>query len=170
MAAPATGRPHRGRPSSHPLRLPLAPAPPARPPPPLAPPGDPRRGRLPPQVDVVTITGYEDVLENSEISLLKALAHQPVSIGITAGSRDFQFYRGGVFDGACSVELHHELTAVGYGSSYGQNYITMKNSWGKNWGEQGYVRIKMGTGKPEGVCGIYTMASYPLKNATRWGT
>jgi xylem cysteine proteinase len=75
-----------------------------------------------------------------------------------------------VFDGACSVELHHELTAVGYGSSYGQNYITMKNSWGKNWGEQGYVRIKMGTGKPEGVCGIYTMASYPLKNATRWGT
>lgn len=75
----------------------------------------------------------------------------------------------GVFDGACSAELDHALTAVGYGSSYGQNYITMKNSWGKNWGEQGYVRIKMGTGKPEGVCGIYTMASYPVKNATRWG-
>jgi len=43
---------------------------------------------------VVTITGYEDVPENSEISLLKALAHQPVSVGIAAGSKDFQFYKG----------------------------------------------------------------------------
>jgi len=151
---------------------------------------------------VVTITGYEDVPENSEISLLKALAHQPVSVGIAAGSKDLQFYKGvskivclyfpmvsqryifvncnlrmssdwlaaqGVFDGACSAELDHALTAVGYGSSYGQDYIVMKNSWGMNWGEQGFVRIKKGTGKPEGVCGIYAMASYPVKNATHWG-
>ncbi|CAL4885003.1 unnamed protein product [Urochloa decumbens] len=123
-----------------------------------------------PDARVVTITGYEDVPENSEISLLKALAHQPVSVGIAGGSRDFQFYKGGVFDGACSDELNHAVTAVGYGSSYGQDYILMKNSWGKNWGEQGYVKIKRGTGKPEGVCGIYTMASYPVKNATHWGT
>lgn len=74
-----------------------------------------------------------------------------------------------MFDGACGVELDHALTAVGYGSSYGQNYITMKNSWGKSWGEQGYIRIKMGTGNPEGVCGIYMMASYPVKNVTRRG-
>ncbi|KAJ1280720.1 hypothetical protein BS78_04G254200 [Paspalum vaginatum] len=122
-----------------------------------------------PHASVVTINGYEDVPANSEISFLKALAHQPVSVGIAAGTRDFQFYKGGVFDGACSDELDHAVTAVGYGSSYGQDYITMKNSWGKNWGEQGYVRIKRGTGTPEGVCGVYTMASYPVKNATPWG-
>ncbi|KAL6635011.1 hypothetical protein ACP70R_027682 [Stipagrostis hirtigluma subsp. patula] len=122
-----------------------------------------------PHSRVVTISGYEDVPENSEINLLKALAHQPVSVGVAAGSRDFQFYKGGVFDGACGVELDHALTAVGYGSSYGQDYITMKNSWGKNWGEQGYVRIKRGTGNPEGVCGIYMMPSYPTKNITGWG-
>jgi xylem cysteine proteinase len=75
----------------------------------------------------------------------------------------------GVFDGACGVELDHALAAVGYSSSYGQNYIIMKNSWGKSWGEEGYIRIKMGTGKREGVCGIYTMASYPVKNVTPWG-
>ncbi|TVU28238.1 hypothetical protein EJB05_19747, partial [Eragrostis curvula] len=122
-----------------------------------------------PHSRVITIDGYEDVPENSEMSLLKALAHQPISVGVAAGSKDFQFYKGGVFDGACGVELDHALTAVGYGSSYGQNYITMKNSWGKSWGDQGYMRIKMGTGKPEGVCDIYTMASYPVKNVTRWG-
>lgn len=71
-----------------------------------------------------------------------------------------------MFDGSCGTELDHALTAVGYGSSNGQDYIIMKNSWGKNWGEQGYFRIKMGTGKPEGVCDIYKVASYPTKNVT----
>uniref|UniRef100_A0ACD5YY44 Uncharacterized protein n=1 Tax=Avena sativa TaxID=4498 RepID=A0ACD5YY44_AVESA len=124
-----------------------------------------------PQSKIVTISGYEDVPENSEASLLKALAHQPVSVGIAAGSRDFQFYKGGVFEeGSCGTELDHALTAVGYGSSNGQDYIIMKNSWGTSWGEQGYLRIKRGTGKPEGVCDIYRIASYPTKsNSTGWG-
>lgn len=46
------------------------------------------------ELDVVTITGYEDVPASSEQSLLKALAHQPVSVAIEASHRDFQFYRG----------------------------------------------------------------------------
>ncbi|KAI4974985.1 hypothetical protein ZWY2020_048592 [Hordeum vulgare] len=48
-----------------------------------------------PHSKVVTISGYEGVLGNDG-ELLKALAHQPVSVGIAAGSRDFQFYKGGV--------------------------------------------------------------------------
>ncbi|XP_044951968.1 cysteine protease XCP1-like isoform X1 [Hordeum vulgare subsp. vulgare] len=119
-----------------------------------------------PHSKVVTISGYEDVPENSELSLLKALAHQPVSVGIAAGSRDFQFYKGGVFEGTCGAQLDHALTAVGYG----EDYIIMKNSWGGGWGEQGYFRIKRGTGRPEGVCDIYRIASYPTKNnGTGWG-
>ncbi|KAI5012800.1 hypothetical protein ZWY2020_025066 [Hordeum vulgare] len=128
-----------------------------------------RRSRLP-HSKVVTISGYEDVSENSELSLLKALAHQPISVGIAAGSRDFQFYKGGVFEGTCGAQLDHTLTAVGYGSSDGEDYIIMKNSWGGGCGEQGYCRIKRGTRRPEGVCDIYRIASYPTKNnSTGWG-
>lgn len=50
--------------------------------------------RLQADLEVVTISGYEDVPENSEESLLKALAHQPVSVAIEASGRDFQFYSG----------------------------------------------------------------------------
>ena len=45
-------------------------------------------------LDVVTISGYHDVPQNNELSLLKALANQPLSVAIEASSRDFQFYSG----------------------------------------------------------------------------
>ncbi|KAM7517390.1 hypothetical protein LguiA_006973 [Lonicera macranthoides] len=113
--------------------------------------------------EVVTISGYHDVPQNSEESLLKALANQPLSVAIEATGRDFQFYSGGVFDGHCGSELDHGVAAVGYGTAKGMDYIIVKNSWGSKWGEKGYIRMKRKTGKPQGICGIYKMASYPTK-------
>nr|QBH22531.1 papain-family protein [Oldenlandia affinis] len=114
--------------------------------------------------EVVQISGYHDVPTNSEENLLKALAHQPLSIAIEASGRDFQFYSGGVFDGHCGTELDHGVAAVGYGSTKGMDYIIVKNSWGSKWGEKGFIRMKRNTGKPEGLCGINKMASYPTKD------
>lgn len=116
-------------------------------------------------LEVVTISGYEDVPLNSEDDLLKAIAHQPVSVAIEASGRDFQFYSGGVFDGPCGTDLDHGVTAVGYGTSEEEDdYIIVKNSWGPKWGENGYIRMKRNTGKPTGKCGINMLASYPTKN------
>lgn len=41
----------------------------------------------------MSIDGYEDVPKNSEKSLQKAVAHQPVSVAIAAGGREFQLYK-----------------------------------------------------------------------------
>lgn len=41
----------------------------------------------------VSIDGFEDVPTNDEKALLKAVANQPVSVAIEAGSREFQLYR-----------------------------------------------------------------------------
>ncbi|KAK4848501.1 hypothetical protein QYF36_013885 [Acer negundo] len=115
------------------------------------------------EMEVVTISGYQDVPENDEQSLLKALAHQPLSVAIEASGRDFQLYSGGVFNGHCGTELDHGVAAVGYGSLKGEDYIIVRNSWGPKWGEKGYIRMKRNTGKPEGICGINKMASFPTK-------
>ncbi|XP_057794729.1 cysteine protease XCP2-like [Salvia miltiorrhiza] len=115
------------------------------------------------EAEVVTIDGYHDVPANDEKSLLKALANQPLSVAIDASGRDFQFYSGGVFDGHCGTDLDHGVAAVGYGTSKGVDYVVVKNSWGPKWGEKGFIRMKRNNGKPEGMCGINKMASFPTK-------
>ncbi|TVU44975.1 hypothetical protein EJB05_04440 [Eragrostis curvula] len=109
-----------------------------------------------------SIGGHEDVPRNNEAALMAAVAHQPVAVAVNGGGYAFQLYNGGVIDGHCGTDLDHAVTAVGYGTaSDGTKYWVMKNSWGKSWGEHGYVRIRRGT-RGEGVCGLAKMPSYPV--------
>jgi len=109
------------------------------------------------------IKGYEAVPANSEESLQKAVANQPVSVSIDAGGSAFQFYSSGVFTGPCGTQLDHGVTAVGYGiTDNGTDFWIVKNSWGTEWGEQGYIRMERGVDAKEGLCGIAMDASYPI--------
>ena len=62
----------------------------------------------------MSVDGYEDVPENDEAALMKAVSKQPVSVAICA-SGGLQFYSSGVVDGKCCTELDHGVLAVGYG-------------------------------------------------------
>nr|ALC76527.1 cysteine protease [Euphorbia helioscopia] len=113
-----------------------------------------------------TIDGFEDVLPYDENSLKKAVAHQPISVAIEASGMPFQFYLEGVFTGECGAELDHGVAIVGYGTENGTDYWIVRNSWGQDWGENGYIRMQRNivdtfTGK----CGIAMMSSYPIKNS-----
>ncbi|KAF6169591.1 hypothetical protein GIB67_003959 [Kingdonia uniflora] len=113
--------------------------------------------------NAANITGYEVVPVNSEESLLKAVANQPISVSIDASSNAFQFYSSGVFDGDCGTDLDHGVTAVGYGtSSDGTKYWLVKNSWGTSWGEDGFIRMQRDIGAVEGLCGIAMDSSFPI--------
>ncbi|XP_057508233.1 vignain-like [Actinidia eriantha] len=112
----------------------------------------------------VMIDGYESVPENDEKALMKAVANQPVSVAIDAGGSDLQFYAEGVFTGGCGTELDHGVAIVGYGTTPdGMKYWIVKNSWGPEWGEQGYIRMQRMVDSEEGLCGIAKEASYPIK-------
>jgi len=58
------------------------------------------------------------------------------------GTGDFASYGGGIFNGMCSTTVDHAVSAVGFGNQDGVEYWIIRNSWGSNWGENGYIRIK----------------------------
>ncbi|KAK7409944.1 hypothetical protein VNO78_00368 [Psophocarpus tetragonolobus] len=111
---------------------------------------------------VVTIENYVDV-PPSEEELLKAVASQPVSVGICGSERAFQLYSKGIFTGPCSTNLDHAVLIVGYGSENGVDYWIVKNSWGNYWGMNGFIHMMRNSDNSKGICGINTLASYPVK-------
>ncbi|XP_077251121.1 low-temperature-induced cysteine proteinase-like [Tasmannia lanceolata] len=116
---------------------------------------------------VVTIDGYEDV-DQEESALLCAVVNQPISVGIDGSAIDFQLYTGGIYDGLCSSnpdDIDHAVLIVGYSSQGDTDYWIVKNSWGTDWGIEGYIYIERNTDLEYGVCAINAMASYPTKES-----
>jgi len=94
---------------------------------------------------------------------------QSLKVAFQAPSALF-YYTSGVFtgpkpksDGEEHNGLHkweqtnHAVVAVGWGveKDTGTKYWLIKNTWGPNWGEHGYFRIRRGTDE----CAIESMAS-----------
>lgn len=112
----------------------------------------------------VTIDSYADVAKN-EPALVKAAAKQPVSVAIEADGRTFQLYDGGIYDGLCGTELDHGVLVVGYDLTVGSGFWIVKNSWGADWGEHGFIRMEMGMNDGKGECGITLASSFPIKTS-----
>jgi len=114
-------------------------------------------------------TGFEEVTSNDHSALKKAVAQQPVSIGLEASSMTVQLFQSGVITEGCGTQLDHGVLIVGYDTtSKGQGYWIVKNSWGPSWGLNGYMHIAMGSQNDgAGVCGINMLASYPTLEEER---
>ena len=72
----------------------------------------------------------------------------------------FQNYGGGIFSGCTSSKQDHAITVVGYGTEEetGEDFWLIKNSWGSDWGEAGFIRLRRGVG----MCGIGQQYAVPV--------
>ena len=97
---------------------------------------------------VAMIESCSNITADDEQALRAALAITPVSVGINAQCDSFMNYGGGVLSDDCGGgknQIDHAVLAVGYDQADASPYYIVKNSWGNSWGEDGYVRMKMGS-------------------------
>jgi len=109
-----------------------------------------------------TVSDMYNITEGSEADLEDCVANKgPVSIAIDASRMSFQFYRSGVYDekSCSSYNLNHGVTAVGYNNNAAKPYWIVKNSWGKTWGQQGYIWMSK---DKKNQCGVATMSTIPI--------
>lgn len=136
----------------------------------------------------VSSTGWVRLPENSMQPLLDAVTTEgPVVVSVSADG--WTSYQSGIFD-SCNRDatINHAVLLVGYGVEGNTKYWLVRNSWGRDWGEQGYIRVlrfdtdsgdaghcgtdhdpKQGVGCNGGpatlpvcgMCGILSDSSYP---------
>jgi cathepsin C len=77
----------------------------------------------------------------------------PLVLGLEPGE-DFMFYSEGIYKSSTPKDSHpgpkewervdHAVLLVGWGEENGQKYWRIQNSWGPDWGEDGFFRIALG--------------------------
>ncbi|XP_026374631.2 procathepsin L-like [Ursus arctos] len=118
-----------------------------------------------PEKSAANVTTFWRV-SNEEDGLMTTVATVgPVSAAVDSSPHSFQFYKKGIYyDPNCrSKRLNHGILVVGYGfegeESENKKYWIIKNSWGTNWGMEGYMLLAKDR---DNHCGIATMASFPV--------
>ena len=77
---------------------------------------------------------------------------------VSVNAKGWGSYKGGVFD-SCINGGGHAVVLIGYGTEdpSGEDYWLIKNSWGADWGDQGYIRMARGAN----LCFIHWFGAYP---------
>ncbi|KAK8813267.1 hypothetical protein WA158_002859 [Blastocystis sp. Blastoise] len=110
---------------------------------------------------IETIDHYMVIPTRDGESMRQALSKRVLSVAVSAGSSIWQHYKSGIVDDEeCGTDLNHGVAAVAYGTENGKEYILIKNSWGSEWGDQGYIKIAY-VPKGEGICGLNLNPCFP---------
>ncbi|XP_072453043.1 cathepsin L2-like isoform X2 [Notamacropus eugenii] len=119
--------------------------------------------RFKPETAIANVTGYVNIPSGKESALLEAVVTVgPISVAVDAGHESFQFYESGIYyEPLCnSQQPNHAMLVVGYDTDDDteEKYWIVKNSWGFEWGDYGYISMAR---DKNNHCGIATLASYP---------
>jgi C1A family cysteine protease len=97
-----------------------------------------------PNLKIKTVTP----VGSDEGSIYQALMSMPLSICCDASQ--WQYYTGGVLTAdQCGLSIDHAIQLTGYSPSQG-GYWIVRNSWGADWGENGFIYLQYGSN----TCGI----------------
>jgi len=114
----------------------------------------------------VQVSEVNPVKGREEAQLMASIVNGVTSVTVDAESAAFHYYTGGVLnDDSCGTSLDHAIAAVGYGTDEesGLDYWLVRNSWGADWGDNGYIKIAR-VGDGYGMCGILEISVWASTN------
>jgi len=92
-----------------------------------------------------------------ETTMLNALIqYGPMAVGMYASEKNFQLYSShptsdNIYTSdSCPTTPDHAVLLVGFGETANKKYWILKNSWGTDWGLNGYFYLERGVN----LCGI----------------
>ncbi|XP_073941142.1 cysteine proteinase 1-like [Choristoneura fumiferana] len=95
----------------------------------------------------VKLKGFQELVVKNEDQLVGATAHYgPIYTRLFLPS-GAESYRGGIWAPTdCSSATNSAILVVGYGTDArsGKDFWILKNSWGSDWGEMGYLMLERG--------------------------
>ncbi|KAG5668588.1 hypothetical protein PVAND_016524 [Polypedilum vanderplanki] len=111
---------------------------------------------------IVTVSSHENLTPGDENLLKKKLIEiGPIPIAVDASLSSFQTYKSGVyFDKQCTTNSNHAMLIVlDMKKKTELKYWLIKNTYGKSWGLQGYMKLARDV---DNHCGVAEYASYPI--------
>ncbi|KAF4653015.1 hypothetical protein FOL47_010753, partial [Perkinsus chesapeaki] len=98
------------------------------------------------------------VKKGDKAGTMQALTKGPLIAFLSTECEAWVNYKGGVITSEeCSqTKPDHIATLVGYGTDQesGKRYWKIRNNWGSDWGDGGYVKLWLDSPNPKGICGI----------------
>ena len=109
------------------------------------------------------ITEYSYIIPESISDMKYSVAQNPVAIALDADNVYFRFYKNGVIDlpSNASRSLNHAVLLVGYDHDEKGMYWIIQNSWGTEWGDQGFCKLRVQPKEGTLLCQLYGV--YPTK-------
>ena len=92
---------------------------------------------------IAKVGNYKTLEANDDVSAIQLALQQYGPLVAHLDAMDLQFYESGILEGlmCSSTETTQSVLIVGYGVGSTGGYFVCKNSYGTNWGEDGYFRI-----------------------------
>jgi len=102
----------------------------------------------------VSISNWSYVTQDHNETQMQVASYAQGPLSICVDAASWQYYFGGVIREICGQTLDHCVQITGWGVENGvlgtTYYWIIRNSWGADWGEDGFVWVEIG----KNLCGV----------------
>jgi len=108
---------------------------------------------------VAKISSWQYVTQSQDETAMQQFLYQNNPISICVDASTWSSYNGGVItpSSGCGDSIDHCVQATGWSQQSGVTVWNVRNSWGTDWGNSGYIWVQMGSD----VCGIAEVVTSP---------